>query len=120
MGQFLDELGNWGADTEGAMRNLYADEKYYAELVRAFARDSRIRSLEIAMRAQDYADAFTLSHGLMNEARKLGLAPLSEPLSLFADRLRTRNWKDAPNFYGAVQEQISRLQDLVRRSDSSV
>lgn len=99
MGQFLDELGNWGADTEGAMRNLYADEKYYAELVRAFARDPRIRSLEIAMRAQDYADAFTLSHGLMNEARKLGLAPLSEPLSLFAARLPSKYYEnsDAPS-----------------------
>ncbi len=120
MGQFLEDLGSWGADTEGAMRSLYADEEYYAGLVRAFARDSRIRSLEIAMRAKDYADAFTLSHGLMNEARKLGLTPLSVPLSLFADRLRTRNWKDAPNFYGEVQEQIARLQDLVSRSDSSV
>ena len=45
---------------------------------------------------------------------------IEEPLSLFVDRLRTRNWKDAPNFYRAVREQFAQLQDLVNRWGSSV
>ncbi len=120
MGQFLEDLGSWGADVQGAMRGLYADEGYYAGLVRTFSGDARVRFLEIAMRAKDYDEAFTLGRGLMNDARKLGLTPLLEPLSLFVDRLRTRNWKDAPNFYRAVREQFAQLQDLVNRWGSSV
>lgn len=120
MEQLLADLEEWGADGKGAMKRLYADGPYYAALVGAFADDLRFRALEIAMGAKDYSEAYTLAHGLMNDALKLGLTPLFEPLSLFADRLRTRSFKDAPHFYEAVLPPRENLRKMVRRSRNSV
>lgn len=109
----VEALEKWGADARGAMAELLLDEKGYDDEVRLFLGDSKFFDLKVSMFARTYEDAYVAAHSLCVRAMKLRLLPLCEPLRLFTDRLRTRNYKDAPNLYGTILAETDELRTLM-------
>lgn len=105
MSKLLDALRAWGADVDGGMERIYADEEFYTKCLKLVWNDTHFTALDHAMAAKNYQDAFTEAHTLKGVTGNLSLTPLYKTLSDLTEKLRTKLTSGVDPLYERVREQ---------------
>lgn len=116
MSKLLDDLRAWGADVDGGMARMYADEEFYTKCLRIFETDESFTALDNAMAAQNYEDAFSAVHTLKGVAGNLSLEPLYKSLCAMTEKLRTKIYTGVEPYYQDVKSRETEFLDILKKN----
>ena len=88
MDKLIEELRNWGADTDGGIQRVMNDEGFYRMLILKFADSPEFASLEKALDCGDREEAFRIAHSLKGASANLSLTPFLRAVSAVVEDLR--------------------------------
>lgn len=88
MDKLIEELRNWGADTDGGIQRVMNDEEFYRMLILKFADSPEFQSLEAALDRGDRKEAFRIAHSLKGASANLSLTPFCRAVSDVVEDLR--------------------------------
>lgn len=91
MCSLLNELENWGCNTQKALFNVMGDRDFYRDLLKRFLKDPSVDHLRQAVRDGDLPTAIQASHEIKGTTATLGLDPLHQEISNFLDMIRDGN-----------------------------
>lgn len=87
MTELKRQLIEWGADPDTALDRMMNDEGFYETMLRRFAEEEELQSLERVARSDPHK-GFRIAHSLKGTAGMLGLTPLYDASADVADDLR--------------------------------
>ena len=88
MDKLIEELRNWGADTDGGIQRVMDDEEFYRMLVLKFADSPEFETLEAALDRGDRKAAFGIAHSLKGASANLSLRPFYRAVAAVVEDLR--------------------------------
>ena len=88
MDKLIEELKNWGADTDAGIQRVMNDEEFYRMLVLKFADSPEFETLEAALDRGDRKAAFGIAHSLKGASAKLSLTPFYRAVAAVVEDLR--------------------------------
>lgn len=88
MDKLIEELRNWGADTDGGIQRVMNDEEFYRMLVLKFADSPEFETLETALDRGERKDAFGIAHSLKGASANLSLTPFYRAVAEVVEDLR--------------------------------
>lgn len=88
MDKLIEELRNWGADTDGGIQRVMNDEAFYRMLVLKFADSPEFETLETALDRGERKDAFGIAHSLKGASANLSLTPFYRAVAEVVEDLR--------------------------------
>lgn len=88
MDKLIEELRNWGADTDGGIQRVMNDEAFYRMLVLKFADSPEFETLEDALDRGDRKAAFGIAHSLKGASANLSLTPFYRAVAAVVEDLR--------------------------------
>ena len=88
MDKLIEELRNWGADTDGGIQRVMNDEEFYRMLILKFSDSPEFASLEAALDCGDRGEAFRIAHSLKGASANLSLTPFCRAVSEVVEDLR--------------------------------
>ena len=88
MDKLIEELRNWGADTDGGIQRVMDDEEFYRMLVLKFADSPEFETLEAALDRGDRKAAFGIAHSLKGASANLSLTPFYRAVAAVVEDLR--------------------------------
>lgn len=88
MDKLIEELKNWGADTDGGIQRVMNDEAFYRMLVLKFADSPEFETLEDALDRGDRKAAFGIAHSLKGASANLSLTPFYRAVAAVVEDLR--------------------------------
>ncbi len=98
----LDELKEFGADTEQGMARCLNKEDFYLKMVKTIPGTKDFDELEAAIGAGDLDKAFESAHALKGVLGNLALTPILTPVEEITEKLRAKEEAD----YAALVEVI--------------
>jgi HPt (histidine-containing phosphotransfer) domain-containing protein len=117
MSQLLDKLRLWGADVDGGMERMYADDEFYTKCLRMFESDENFGKLDIAFQTKNYEDAFSATHTLKGVAGNLSLNPLYKSLCTLTEKLRAHDYTNLDPLYQDVKQKEHEFKDMMKNAD---
>lgn len=88
MDKLIEELKNWGADTDAGIQRVMNDEEFYRMLVLKFADSPEFETLETALDRGERKDAFGIAHSLKGASANLSLTPFYRAVAEVVEDLR--------------------------------
>lgn len=88
MDKLIEELKNWGADTDAGIQRVMNDEEFYRMLVLKFTDSPEFETLEAALDRGDRKAAFGIAHSLKGASANLSLTPFYRAVSEVVEDLR--------------------------------
>ena len=88
MEKLIEELKNWGADTDAGIQRVMNDEEFYRMLVLKFADSPEFETLEAALDRGDRKAAFGIAHSLKGASANLSLTPFYRAVAEVVEDLR--------------------------------
>lgn len=88
MDKLIEELRNWGADTDAGIQRVMNDEEFYRMLVLKFADSPEFETLEAALDRGDRKAAFGIAHSLKGASANLSLTPFYRAVAAVVEDLR--------------------------------
>lgn len=108
-GLILEQLRNFGVDTDKAMNTVINDPDLYITGLVAFALDDRFDRLETAMKNGAITDAADISDSIAISAAMLQLLPLERSFRLLHDAASVHNDSSALVFYSTARKARQKL-----------
>ena len=106
----LDQLKEFGADTEEGLARCMNNEAFYLKMVNMGLSDERFDSLGDMLTQKDYDAAFEMAHALKGVLGNLALSPIYKPMSEMTEYLRAKvEDVDYVGLYQTVKEQRDKL-----------
>ena len=98
----IEQLRNYGANVDEALRRCMNNETFYLMLVNKSMQDQNFARLREAVEAGDLTGGFEAAHALKGVMANLALTPLCDPIGEITELLRARTQTD----YSALLDQI--------------
>ena len=108
----IENLKNFGADTDEALVRCMNNEAFYLKLVGKAIEDNRLEQLEQQLNDKNLDAAFESAHALKGMYTNLSLKPLAEPIIEITELLRSRTDTDYSVLLNTVKEQFAKLKEL--------
>ena len=106
----IDDLKNYGANTDEGMRRCLNNEGFYLRLVKMIPNDPNFQKLFDAVDGNDLTAGFEAAHALKGSTGNLSLVPIFEPISEITELLRAKVQTD----YSELLQRIRRRQEDLR------
>jgi HPt (histidine-containing phosphotransfer) domain-containing protein len=110
----IEDLKNYGADTEEALSRMMGNEAFYLKLIPRIFDDKNFEALEKNIKAGDLDKAFEAAHSLKGVLGNLSLTPLLEPVKEVTELLRARKDVDYSPYLKEISEKKEQLESLFR------
>jgi len=110
----IEDLKNYGADTEEALSRMMGNEAFYLKLIPRIFDDKNFEALEQNIKAGDLDKAFEVAHSLKGVLGNLSLTPLLEPVKEVTELLRARKDVDYSPYLKEISEKKEQLESLFR------
>ncbi|HBZ52314.1 MAG TPA: hypothetical protein DEO82_00935 [Eubacterium sp.] len=108
----IDNLKNYGANTEEALVRCMNREDFYLMLVGKVLADERLITLEEKLTDKDYDAAFEIAHALKGMYSNLSLTPLAKPIIKMTELLRAKTDTDYSALLAEAKSQFEALKSL--------
>ncbi len=108
----IENLKNFGADTDEALVRCMNNEGFYLTLVGKVLEDKRLEQLEQQLSEKNLNAAFESAHALKGMYTNLSLRPLADPIIEMTELLRNRTDTDYSALLATVKEQYNKLKEL--------
>lgn len=113
MGNIVDELRAFGADTDEGIKRCASKEELYIKLVRKVPGDPGFSELSSCIEKSDLDAAFEQAHRLKGSISNLSLNPLKDPIERITESLREKQARDYSADLAKLEEERARLQSIV-------
>ena len=110
----IENLRDFGADTEEGLKRCFDNETFYLGLVKRFAEDNKAEKLAAAIGKKDYKEGFELAHNLKGSSGNLALTPIYKPVSEMTELLRSGTDTDYSMYVNTICEKMDQLASLTR------
>ena len=111
----LEQLKNFGADTEEGMARCMDNEEFYFKMIGLALSEESLETLGKQLSEKKLDDAFETAHALKGVLSNLALSPLSDTLGEMTELLRSdtdtdyaplvdKMWEQFDKYYKAVNE----------------
>ena len=110
----IDNLKEFGANTEEGLARCLNNEGFYLNLVKSVQNDTNIAVLKDAIAANDLDTAFEAAHALKGVLGNLSLTPVLEPCAEITELLRARADADYAPLLLKLEERFNTLLELCR------
>ena len=108
----LDALREYGAAVDEGLTRCMNNEAFYLRLVGTVTADTKLETLEKALREKDLDAAFEAAHALKGMYANLALTPLTVPVSEMTELLRSRTDTDYSPLLEEAKAQFEKLKAL--------
>lgn len=108
----LEELKEYGADTEEAVARCMGNADFYLSLVGKALEDQNFGKLKEMIGKKDYDGAFSAAHALKGVTTNLSLTPLAKPIIEITNGLRKGEDRDYSEPLAEMERQLERLKGL--------
>lgn len=105
----IENLREWGADTDEALVRCLNNEAFYIRLVSKAIQEPAFEKLREAIAEKDLDRAFEQAHALKGVNANLALTPLTKPVSEMTELLRSRTDTDYSPYIDRYAEKLSEL-----------
>lgn len=109
----VEDLKNFGADTEEGLGRCFGKEDFYIRLVGMIPDDPNFDTLAEKIKAGDLQGSFEAAHALKGVLGNLSLTPIYEPVSEMTELLRKKEEMDYMPLLAEVQKQRDRLKEML-------
>lgn len=100
----IDDLKNYGANTEEGLRRCMNNVNFYLRLVKMIPGDANFQKLYDAVESGDLDAAFDAAHGLKGSTGNLALTPIFAPVSEITELLRAKTETDYSELITKIRE----------------
>ncbi len=107
----INDLKNYGADTDEALSRLMGNEAFYLKLIPKIFEDKNFDELSAGIAEGDLDKAFEAAHSLKGVLGNLELTPLLTPMLEITELLRHRENVD----YKPYLDEISRQKEALEK-----
>ncbi|MBQ8923729.1 MAG: Hpt domain-containing protein [Lachnospiraceae bacterium] len=108
----LNDMIEFGADTETALKRCAGKEELYLRLVKKVPDSEEFEKLEAAVSEKDYDKAFDIAHGLKGVLLNLSITPIADPVSEMTEYLRNKEDRDYSAYLTEMMSQREKLKAL--------
>lgn len=108
----IDDLKNYGADTDAALSRLMGNEGFYLALIPKVFEDSNFEALSSGIEEGDLEKAFEAAHSLKGVLGNLELTPILKPVIEITEHLRHREQIDYKPYLEEIFAQKEALMSL--------
>ena len=109
----IDDLKNWGADTDKGLERCMGNADLFLKLVGMTGVNDNFEKCEEALARNDLDAAFEAAHALKGVTGNLELTPIYEPVSELTEALPGRTGIDYSALYQKVKEEKEKLSALL-------
>ncbi len=109
----VEQLRNYGANVDDALRRCMNNETFYLMLVNKAMQDNSIDKLKEAIEAGDLGSGFELAHALKGVMGNLALTPLCKPIEEITELLRNKTNVDYSSYIDEIVTQRDKLLKLM-------
>ena len=118
--ELLDALTKCETDIEGALRRFCGNEALYTQCLDSFLQDQTMTTLETALAAQNWDDAFTAAHALKGLAGNMGFVPLFHAVAELVILIRTGRVGEIRSANGRVKRCYTEIVNVIARNQQRV
>ena len=109
----LEDLKNYGADTDEGIGRCMGMEDFYLKLVNTLPADVNFEKMETAIETGDAKSAFEASHALKGVLGNLSITPLIGPVTEICERVRGKDeMPDLSDIIPAYKEALEGLKAI--------
>ncbi len=108
----IEKLRNFGADVDEALVRCMNKEDFYLSLVNRATEDKKLFDLEIQINDKDYDAAFETAHTLKGLFSNLALTPVSAPVCVITELLRSKAETDYSALMAEAKKQFDKLRTM--------
>ena len=108
----LENLKNYGANTEEGLQRCVNSETLYLRLIDRFVQENAFANLKDALAKHDLEGAFHVAHSLKGVLGNLSLTPLYDIIFEMTELLRNRTDIDYQNYIDKYEESFNKLVSL--------
>ena len=109
----IEDLKNFGVDTEEGLGRCFGNEDFYFRLVGMIPDDPNFDVLSEKLKAGDLQGGFEAAHALKGVTGNLSLTPIYEPVSELTELLRTKQDADYMSLLDEVMKNRDRLKEML-------
>ncbi len=113
----IDELKEFGVNTEEGLGRCFGNEDFYLRLVRMIPNDANFEALKEKVAAGDLTGGFEAAHALKGAVGNLSITPIFEPVSELTEMLRARTGDDYTKLVNEVLRQRDILKEILERGE---
>lgn len=106
----IEDLKNYGADTDAALSRLMGNEGFYLALIPKVFEDGNFEALSSGIEEGNLDKAFDAAHSLKGVLGNLELTPILKPMIEITEHLRHKDQID----YTPYLEEISAQKEALR------
>lgn len=108
----IEDLKQYGADTDTALTRLMGNENFYLKLIPRVFEDRNFDELSRSIADKNLEKAFEAAHSLKGVLGNLELTPLLKPVVEITELLRDRQDIDYTPYLEEIKKQKEELQKL--------
>lgn len=105
----IDELKEFGADTDDGLERCFGNTEFYLRLVKTVPNDANFCKLTEAVNANDLDAAFDAAHALKGSLGNLSLTPIYESVKELTELLRAKTETD----YSLLLQKINNQKEIL-------
>ncbi len=109
----IDELKQYGCDTQGAIERMLNSEAMYKKFLLKFLNDKTFSEVKPNIDAKDYDEALKSVHTLKGVCGNLGLAPLFDISADMVSRFRANDPEGAVALYVELERVYNDIVSLI-------
>ncbi len=110
----IDQLKEYGADTETGLERCMKQPAFYLRLVGMVAKDEHLEQMKKAVEAGDLATGFEAAHALKGVLANLSLTPVLKPVSELTEYLRVQKEMDYAPLIAEAEREMNRLLEIIK------
>ncbi len=110
----IEDLKEYGADTDSGVKRCANNEKLYLRLVETLPNNQGFNDLYEAIKNNNLEDGFKIAHGLKGILTNLSMNPLSEPIILITEHLRNKDKIDYSLYLKQIEEKRKELELIIK------
>ncbi len=110
----IDDLKNYGANTDEALTRLMGNESFYMMLIPKIFDDKNFEALSQGIKEGDLDKAFEAAHSLKGVLGNLELTPILKPMLEITELLRNREQVDYTPYLDEIFKQKELLEKLFK------
>lgn len=108
----IEDLKNYGANTDEAISRLMGNESFYLMLIPKIFDDKNFEALSTGIREGDLGKAFDAAHSLKGVLGNLELTPILKPMVEITELLRHKEQVDYTPYLDEIFSQKELLEKL--------
>jgi len=108
----IEKLREFGADVDDGLKRCMNNEEFYLMLVKKASEDRRLEQLAQQLQDRKLDAAFETAHTMKGMYANLSLTPLTEPVSVMTELLRSGTDTGCAALLKEAEEQFNKLCSL--------